>query len=1212
MRPNNVRRRRNSNCNDNNTSEEVSNPLCSGDQNEHSYENITSYRQSTPRAIESTDVTKKVESRGPNRLSASDVVDEDVSTVQKEFHIGVGNHNKSPLVENCVYSDDVRPMEPGEPPVNQPDNSNMPEESYDLSCLVQQNMSDSDSCSSPSTDSDDNEKESALVQERKRPYFKTWTPQNLGTLLFLMGAKRLSDDQYRDVIRKLNSFFPRTNVVEKSQKSNGTFPSLSTYRRVLKPLAEETLFASSTKETFSQDGQKAGSQSTAYQKKGTSDTDVLVVLPSEWARMDFKTSYMKELLWGSQSRNRSESEMFEYIESCPIAQHRSSLLTQFRLQTKEGREISIRKGTEIELHIPQSAKLENTIKIFELKGCISPVHDRSQDTCLKLPVHNISLQQKEAVKNYSEDNCANSRNGDIEILFETLVGKVYAILRGITLPGAQEFRQRIFFQHPDESLSFHLNITSIFTSGNELERYRPVQSCGKLKDGTRYYVYRFILYNDGFSPLTKPSSLDGCYILLAGVPPSQRTPASCIRRLWLAPPGVSSRKVINLVVDDVLQASTHGIKVQDGDETATIFLDVMSYIGDYPAVTEMLDVIGHTGLVPCHLCLFHRGDASTTDTRYGYDTTINSGNICFRRGCERVMSMRRSAIKSDQLKYIGVRKVSGNESFESPFHRLSVKLLMNYEKIPRTHEGLPVISPFFDPYRSCLIAADHMFHGLCVNVMNATLCAMTPCERRDAESLLCSYISRFKMGNISGILNSDSKSLRTMTMSETNIVLLLFPECVLASMSRCRLSVREQKRQYRQEIVIILFQFSSLYHSTLFRPRSSHNERDTVSFYTKRNGEERLQELRINGRQYVSHVNVFCKKFPMFKEFLDKPNLHRLVEFYQHTLPLYGNTSFILELILERAHQDLKYFVKRSNQKMSHIQAMENVLATDWFSRMESELRRLGETKESMKGLLYLLGKDGLSRDVSDGEYRYVKDTFTSELQEHFISKSQLFDRPRTDLWVPGKPINLEEHGDQYSSILQQAMKDVREHITNKYSQVYSDLTDTSISVLGYEEISCKKRTDRKSSKKYVACKESILESLVEFVPSYCKNRIQFMQYSRQGKRTFFYCQQYFYVGVKTDEGTKHHLFSLALPLKKVQESITQEICVSSYCTTYHFPRGGSSVLVEIDDHFRLCISAHACWMSACSEKSKICPLLKEHAKYVIKGSHEGYPPREG
>ena len=66
-------------------------------------------------------------------------------------------------------------------------------------------------------------------------------------------------------------------------------------------------------------------------------------------------------------------------------------------------------------------------------------------------------------------------------------------------------------------------------------------------------------------------------------------------------------------------------------------------------------------------------------------------------------------------------------------------------------------------------------------------------------------------------------------------------------------------------------------------------------------------------RSYVQKVHRFCVRHPRLRTRLDKPSLHRLIEFADRTLLSFGHVRFIHELIFERAHQEMKGGVLKSN-----------------------------------------------------------------------------------------------------------------------------------------------------------------------------------------------------------------------------------------------------------------------------------------------------------
>jgi len=67
---------------------------------------------------------------------------------------------------------------------------------------------------------------------------------------------------------------------------------------------------------------------------------------------------------------------------------------------------------------------------------------------------------------------------------------------------------------------------------------------------------------------------------------------------------------------------------------------------------------------------------------------------------------------------------------------------------------------------------------------------------------------------------------------------------------------------------------------------------------------------------------------------LDKPNVHRLLELYVHTLPAFGHARQISELLFERAHQPLKRIWEGHNPFNLHYAMVREILYDDLFDRL--------------------------------------------------------------------------------------------------------------------------------------------------------------------------------------------------------------------------------------------------------------------------------------
>jgi hypothetical protein len=63
-----------------------------------------------------------------------------------------------------------------------------------------------------------------------------------------------------------------------------------------------------------------------------------------------------------------------------------------------------------------------------------------------------------------------------------------------------------------------------------------------------------------------------------------------------------------------------------------VFLDVVGFIGDTPAISHALDLRGHTALAPCLWCSFCRSDNQLhRGSRYGAPVAVNSRHSSFVR-----------------------------------------------------------------------------------------------------------------------------------------------------------------------------------------------------------------------------------------------------------------------------------------------------------------------------------------------------------------------------------------------------------------------------------------------------------------------------------------------------------------------------------------------------------------------------------------------------
>jgi hypothetical protein len=511
------------------------------------------------------------------------------------------------------------------------------------------------------------------------------------------------------------------------------------------------------------------------------------------------------------------------------------------------------------------------------------------------------------------------------------------------------------------------------------ETYAP--NVGRLKDGKRYIVYRMLLYCDDFQPYTtRKGSAGGCYMLPLGVTPRKRSGYGAVRVLGLTPPGISTNVILSELIKDIVKGSTQGFASFDADGSPiTIFLDIVGFIGDYPAVTHVNDLLGHTACSPCHLCTFQREDGSGTGaSRYAYTSRIHARSPSFVRTMERMKELRSTNLSPVSLRELGLN--ANISEAHLPLHRLAEALNKVSHLVPVTDQNIPVVPAVFDPYQSCFVAPDHLLSGMAKDVLNACICSVTPQVRRTTEILIKEALSQGHLLNKQNRLFSASPpSLLSMTLSDVFCVLLVSPICF---MNATRIEHDEEKSQPRrkgktghsfqvsEKARALLLQFQVLVARTYYLPSVMLDGADEVHAFNREGGRARFNELYVLACKYLKSLDGLCRLSEDMRKHLDKPNAHRLLELYAHTLPAFGHVHHIQELVFESAHQPLKRGIRSSNHRNEQVFAVSAALASDWESRLAFEVEKAIETgsvwdaDQCIRIERLLLGEPGLHKST--------------------------------------------------------------------------------------------------------------------------------------------------------------------------------------------------------------------------------------------------------
>ncbi len=177
----------------------------------------------------------------------------------------------------------------------------------------------------------------------------------------------------------------------------------------------------------------------------------------------------------------------------------------------------------------------------------------------------------------------------------------------------------------------------------------------RLDSGERYFIYRFLLFWDGVEIAKgKSASGEGFYMINLNLPHNARASPNAVRVISLTPPGVKSDVVFKIIELDIIMGMTQGFEDIDADgNPIRIFLDLVGFIGDTPALNAALDVIGHTGNAFCHLCRFVRRSSTLVGSRYTrqgfYGLCTHAGRSYYQR-----IAVRDSGAKTETCRLLGM------------------------------------------------------------------------------------------------------------------------------------------------------------------------------------------------------------------------------------------------------------------------------------------------------------------------------------------------------------------------------------------------------------------------------------------------------------------------------------------------------------------------------------------------------------------------------
>ncbi len=696
---------------------------------------------------------------------------------------------------------------------------------------------------------------------------------------------------------------------------------------------------------------KAGAKTGLDKYSSNFTAPMIIVKPTEWARRDFYTRTIRKLIWDKPLKT---NRVFSSIETTPIVRNRDIHFSEIRMPGKDGLDRCLKEGSVLELRVVSNDHVENLLKKIDFEELryeednlirtaviTTSVFATQYISCDKIGHKVLEKDGKEFHESGSE------KAGDVIIHLYCSGWKCRLVNRHNRGIGEHSVFLSFCIETSNGCKVRKVPIDRVMCLDEENveESYSP--NTGYLENGTKYFVYRFLLYTDGFSAhRSRTGSMDGMYIVPLGIPIEQRTDAGCLHKITLAPPGVSATDIFDLVIDDIVVGMTDGVDVYVEGEKCRLFLDMICYIGDSPALACVTGCKGDSSDTPCHVCGFRRDKRKKVQIVSSNGAT--SSQSAERRSVRRVLDIRASANGAEDIDKIGIRNV------DAAILKLSKKL-KEARGIPKTSNGFEVVPKSFDAYISSLISPDHVFLGLIGNILEVLLRLMTPKEREEFDRNCVEILRSNDLYNRRSILNVDRNILKS-TISEAFAIIFVRPtvlSCMKLNLSdnnveekntslskKTKTLTKKSRREKAFRIVIeLIHKLNDIIIQAQSNPDTNIDSKVDLDIFNNRNGRTRLENLVKYSNDYAAVIEHLANEDISLASILDKTNLHRFIELFVHTLPMVGSLKYIEELILEKGHQSAKKAVDMSNQKNGQLQAMNDYLHDDLIARLKSITR---------------------------------------------------------------------------------------------------------------------------------------------------------------------------------------------------------------------------------------------------------------------------------
>jgi len=478
-------------------------------------------------------------------------------------------------------------------------------------------------------------------------------------------------------------------------------------------------------------------------------------------------------------------------------------------------------------------------------------------------------------------------------------------------------------------------------------------------------------------------SVGGCYFIPLSFWCRTRTSPTSARIISLTPPGQSTCKVITTIVDDIIDGIVNGIKTIDSTgNPVVVFLDLVCLIADYPAVSPAIDTRGHMANAPCTVCSFHR-QRGCYDSDHGYTSFANWQNPSFSRSVERTTILRSSSPSEQQLLSLGMKSDTYSDWRKYPLFLFRTKLLQKRSIVEQTVDvnNIPINHAVFDPYMASIEAPDHCLMGLIKNCIEAYFHSLSNDKiRKQVDLLIVSSLMDNGLPRHSSIYGIKKKKIHSMSMSSVFSVFL-----ILEAIAPYYIERTEQSRKLLQIISTLQVLIKNLY----WWP-SPTVDGPSAAIYYGNQGQSRLNaESEKTVRFLLKSVNELSISDKTLGSFMDKPNLHRLLELCHHSVFAFGHTRNVAEMGLETVHQILKRSLHGNTHTDKHLTAIHHAICADWQRRVIEGFNEISLETDNLKKLnllkiqaILMLGKQAERLDITSTVHQEFLASFDEKLSE--------------------------------------------------------------------------------------------------------------------------------------------------------------------------------------------------------------------------------------